>query len=72
MKICKGDSCFACWNKGNQDASLRFLIDGDAEASHTRLAFVKGVACALASGLRLLGVEPIEEMKSENTEQAAE
>ena len=51
------------WNKGNDDASLRFLIDGEPELTQARLALVKGVATVIASGLDVFGVEPVEEMR---------
>ena len=51
------------WNKGNEDASLRFIIDGDAEITHARMALVRSVALVIASGLAVLGVQPLEEMR---------
>lgn len=61
----------SCWNKGNKDAQLRFLIEGDAAATHQRMAFIKGVANTLSMGLNLLGVEPMQELKSELNFEAA-
>lgn len=58
----------ACWNKGNKDASLRFLIADDPQTTHKRLAFISSVATTLASGLNLLGVEPMQELKSDLSE----
>ncbi|HZB89831.1 MAG TPA: arginine--tRNA ligase [Stellaceae bacterium] len=50
------------WNKGNDDASLRFLL-GDAPAlTQARLALVQAVAFVVASGLTVFGVTPAEEM----------
>ena len=54
----------ALWNKGRDDASLRFLIDGDEEVTVARLALVSAVATVIASGLAVMGVEPVEEMRS--------
>ncbi len=54
----------ALWNRGKEDASLRFLIDGDAEVTLARLALVSAVATVIASGLAVMGVEPVEEMRS--------
>ncbi|MEE8560297.1 MAG: DALR anticodon-binding domain-containing protein, partial [Alphaproteobacteria bacterium] len=51
------------WNKGNTDASMRFLVRGDEALTAARLALVKGVALVIASGLNVLGVEPVEEMR---------
>ena len=52
----------AFWNKGRDDATLRFLIEKDEELSLARLALVKSVATVIASGLAVMGVEPVEEM----------
>jgi arginyl-tRNA synthetase len=50
------------WNKGRDDATLRFLIEQDEELSLARLALVRSVATVLASGLAVMGVTPVEEM----------
>ncbi len=50
------------WNKGNSDADARFLVDDEA-VTRARLALVRGVALVIASGLAVLGVEPVEEMR---------
>ncbi|WP_207458684.1 arginine--tRNA ligase [Azospirillum sp. SYSU D00513] len=54
----------ALWNRGKDDSSLRFLIEGDEEVTLARLALVEAVATVIASGLRVMGVEPVEEMRS--------
>ncbi|MBK3798314.1 arginine--tRNA ligase [Azospirillum brasilense] len=54
----------ALWNKGRDDTSLRFLIDGDEEVTVARLALVSAVATVIASGLDVMGVEPVEELRS--------
>ena len=54
----------ALWNKGRDDTSLRFLIDGDEEVTLARLALVSAVATVIASGLAVMGVEPVEELRS--------
>ena len=51
------------WNKGNDDASLRFLVPGDEALTAARLALVRGVQLVIASGLAVLGVEPVEELR---------
>ena len=53
----------ALWNKGRDDASLRFLIEGDQEVTLARLAMVQATATVIASGLQVMGVEPVEEMR---------
>lgn len=51
------------WNKGKDDASLRFILEDDRDLTLARLALVKGVALVLASGLQVMGVVPLEEMR---------
>ena len=51
------------WHKGTGDASLRFLIEGKPELTRARLALVQGVAFVIASGLKVFGVTPAEEMR---------
>jgi arginyl-tRNA synthetase len=51
------------WSRGNEDASLRFVIGDDPQLTDARLALVRGVALVLATGLRLLGVAAPEEMR---------
>jgi arginyl-tRNA synthetase len=52
------------WNKGKDDAALRFIIAGEEEMTRARLALVQGVATVIASGLQVFGVEPVEEMRA--------
>jgi arginyl-tRNA synthetase len=51
------------WNKGKDDATLRFLLPDDPELTMARLALVRGVALLVASGLAVFGVPPMEEMR---------
>ncbi len=51
------------WNKGKDDASLRFILEEDKDLTLARLALVKGVAFVIASGLKVIGVVPVEEMR---------
>jgi len=51
------------WNQGNDDLGLRFLIKSDIELSAARIALAKAVSLVIASGLAVLGVEPMEEMR---------
>ncbi len=51
------------WNKGSNNASLRFILPHDRELTLARLALVKGVAFVIASGLKVIGVVPVEEMR---------
>jgi arginyl-tRNA synthetase len=52
------------WNKGKDDATLRFIVAGEEETTRARLALVQGVATVIASGLKVFGVEPVEEMRA--------
>ncbi len=57
-------ACFhALWNKGRDDNSLRFILGDKRDLTMARLALVQGVAFVVASGLIVLGVEPVEEMR---------
>ena len=51
------------WNKGNDDPGLRFVIEGEEALTKARMALVRAVAIVIASGLMLLGVTPLEEMR---------
>jgi arginyl-tRNA synthetase len=51
------------WNKGTEAPELRFLIEENPELTRARLALLQGVAAVIASGLGVLGVEPVEEMR---------
>lgn len=53
----------ALWNKGKDDSTLRFLVSDDPEVTLARLALVQAVAIVVASGLRVFGVVPVEEMR---------
>ncbi|ASC06223.1 arginine--tRNA ligase [Acetobacter pasteurianus] len=53
----------ALWNRGRDDASLRFLQPDAVEATRARLALVAATAVVIRSGLAVMGVEPVEEMR---------
>lgn len=50
------------WNKGRDDATLRFIQAEAPAATGARLALVQGVAAVIGSGLMVMGVEPAEAM----------
>ncbi|MFQ5765735.1 MAG: DALR anticodon-binding domain-containing protein, partial [Rhodospirillales bacterium] len=52
----------ALWNKGNDDARLRFIVADDEALTLARLALVQGTATVIASALRVFGVQPVEEL----------
>ena len=51
------------WNKGKDDKSLRFIINDDVELTLARLALIRATANVIASGLKVFGVTPVEEMR---------
>ncbi|MEX1662411.1 arginine--tRNA ligase [Thioclava sp. 15-R06ZXC-3] len=51
------------WNRGHDDASLRFLQEGDEAASSAKIALARACAVVISSGLAILGVTPAEEMR---------
>ncbi len=51
------------WNRGNDDPGVRFIIADDDELTMARLTLIKGVALVIGSGLKIMGVTPIEEMR---------
>jgi arginyl-tRNA synthetase len=53
----------ALWNRGKDEAALRFLVADDEALSRARLALVRAVALVIASGLGIFGVAPVEEMR---------
>ncbi len=53
----------ALWNKGKDNPALRFVVDGDRDVTMARLGLIRAAQLVLASGLRVLGVEPVEEMR---------
>jgi arginyl-tRNA synthetase len=54
----------ALWTKGNnEDTSLRFLSGDDRSLTLARLALVKALSIVIASGLEIMGVKPVEEMR---------
>lgn len=50
------------WHQGQADTELRFLRPDAPELTWARLALVKGVANVIASGMEVIGIEPLEEM----------
>ena len=51
------------WNRGRDDAALRFLQAGDPVGTRARLALVAATAVVVRSGLGVMGVDPVEEMR---------
>jgi arginyl-tRNA synthetase len=51
------------WNRGNDDPSLRFVQEGNSATSQAKIALVRATGVVIASGLAILGVTPVEEMR---------
>jgi len=51
------------WNRGKDDSALRFLQADRAAETLARLALVAAAAIVIRSGLAVMGVEPVEEMR---------
>ncbi len=51
------------WNRGNEDTTLRFIQADNLDLTTARLALLRATALTIASGLAVLGVEPVEEMR---------
>ncbi|AJD52009.1 arginyl-tRNA ligase [Thalassospira xiamenensis M-5 = DSM 17429] len=52
----------ALWNKGRDNTTLRFIVADDLAVTQARLAMIRATALVIASGLDVLGVDPVEEM----------
>jgi arginyl-tRNA synthetase len=50
------------WNKGNDDKGLRFIQE-DKTTALAKLALARAVAIVISSGLSILGVEAVSEMR---------
>lgn len=53
----------AQWNRGLEMPELRFISTGNRKLTGARAILVKAVGKTLASGLGILGVQPVEEMR---------
>ena len=53
----------ALWTKGKDQTELRFLYPEDQEKTMARFALVQAMALVIASGLGVMGVKPVEEMR---------
>jgi len=51
------------WNRGRDDSTLRFLQADRRDETMARVALVAATATVIRSGLAVVGVEPVEEMR---------
>lgn len=58
------------WHKGNDNASLRFIIADDKDLTRMRIKLIKAVQTVLQSGLAVMGCAPLEELRNERPEAA--
>ena len=52
------------WAQGNETESLRFIQRGQNATSTAKLALIRSAAIVISCGLGILGVTPIQEMRS--------
>ncbi|MDJ1016403.1 MAG: arginine--tRNA ligase [Paracoccaceae bacterium] len=53
----------ALWNRGNDKPELRFVHEEDPEATAAKIALPRAVGVVISTGLGILGVTPVEEMR---------
>lgn len=53
----------ALWNKGKDNAELRFIEKNNQNQTAARITLIRATAFIIAEGLNLLGIEPKEEMR---------
>ncbi|PRX34934.1 arginyl-tRNA synthetase [Meinhardsimonia xiamenensis] len=53
----------ALWNRGNDRPELRFVQEDDAAASAAKIPLARAVGVVISTGLGILGVTPVEEMR---------
>ena len=51
------------WNRGNDEPSLRFVQEGDPATMSAKLGLAAATGVVIRSGLAILGVAPVEEMR---------
>jgi arginyl-tRNA synthetase len=52
----------ALWNRGNDDASLRFVQE-DPAVTQAKIGLARAAGVVISAGLAILGVTPAEEMR---------
>ncbi len=53
----------ALYHQGSADEALRFVQEGDSDATQAKIALIRAVAIVILHGLGILGVTPAEEMR---------
>jgi arginyl-tRNA synthetase len=52
------------WNKGNENAQLRFIDPKNSNSTQARIALIWMVATVLKTGFAILGIKAVEEMRA--------
>ena len=60
------------WNKGKENAQMRFILAGEDDVTLARMAMVRATATVIASGLAVMGVHPKDEMRDEVSDDASD
>lgn len=60
------------WNRGRDDATLRFIRAEEPLSTQARLALVAATGVVLRSGMEVMGVTPVEELRDERKGDSAE
>lgn len=53
----------AHWNRGKEEAGLRFVVEADKDLTMSRISLVQAVGFVIQSGLGIFGVPPADEMR---------
>ena len=53
----------ALWNRGNDDPGRRFLVENNPQISRARLELAGAIGQVIKNGLKIMGVEAVEEMR---------
>jgi len=53
----------ALWSKAREEPGLRFVIADNSELTRARMALVRAVQTVVASGLDVMGVTPVDELR---------
>lgn len=59
------------WSRGRTDSTLRFIRADEPVATRARMALVAATGVVLRSGLRVMGVTPVEELRDDNKADSA-
>ena len=52
------------WNKGKEDAMLRFILPNNKEVTFARICLISSLQITIENGLKILGVKALKELRS--------